>query len=82
MKNRKRYTVQYKPTGAGKAMMRGMGVFHAVFGTVFALIALTVIIPSAGLIGILFLAAGVFFAVNGALIALGKNDLMGRAYQI
>ncbi|WP_251318722.1 SHOCT domain-containing protein [Flintibacter muris] len=82
MKNRKRYTVQYKPTGAGKAMMRGMGVFHAVFGTVFALIALTVIIPSAGLIGILFLAAGVFFAVNGALIALGKNGLMGRAYQI
>lgn len=82
MKNRKRYTVQYKPTGAGKTMMRGMGLFHAIFGTVFALIALFEIIPMAGLFGIPFLAAGVFFAVNGTLIALGKNGLMGRSYQI
>ena len=63
-------------------MMRAMGVFHAVFGTVFAIIAVTVIIPSAGLFGVLFLAAGVFFAVNGTLIALGKEGLMGRSYQI
>lgn len=80
---KKRYMVRYKPaTKAEKAMLRGMGLFHAIFGTVFAVIALTVIIPSAGLFGLLFLAAGVFFAVNGTLIALGKNGLMGRSYQI
>lgn len=82
MKKQKRYTVRYAPTGAGKTMLRGMGVFHAIFGTVFALVALFEIIPAAGLFGIPFLAAGVFFAVNGTLIALGKNGLMGRSYQI
>ena len=81
-RRRRRVTVHYKPTGAGKTMMRAMGVFHAVFGTVFAIIAVTVIIPSAGLFGVLFLAAGVFFAVNGTLIALGKEGLMGRSYQV
>lgn len=81
-RRRRRVTVRYKPTGAGKTMLRAMGVFHAVFGTVFAIIAVTVIIPSAGLFGVLFLAAGVFFAVNGTLIALGKEGLMGRSYQI
>lgn len=81
MKNRKRYTVQYKPTGAGKAMMRGMGLFHAIFGTVFALIGLSAL-PHAGLFSLIFVAAGAFFAVNGALIALGKNGLMGRSFQI
>lgn len=81
-RRRRRVTVRYKPTGAGKTMFRAMGVFHAVFGTVFAIIALTVIIPSAGLFGVLFLAAGVFFAVNGTLIALGKEGLMGRSYQV
>lgn len=80
---KKQYTVRYKPvTKTEKAMMRGMGVFHAVFGTIFAIIALTAIIPSAGLVGLLFLAAGVFFAVNGTMVALGKNGLVGRSYQI
>ena len=80
---KKRYTVRYKPvTKTEKAMMREMGVFHAVFGTIFAIIALTAIIPSAGLVGLLFLAAGVFFAVNGTMVALGKNGLVGRSYQI
>lgn len=80
---KKRYMVRYKPTTkTEKAMLRGIGVFHAIFGTVFAIVALTAIIPSAGLIGLLFLAAGVFFAVNGTLIALGKNGLVGRSYQI
>lgn len=82
MKKQKRYTVRYAPTGAGKAMMRGVGVFHAIFGTVFALIALLEIIPAAGLFGVIFLAAGVFFAVNGTLLALGKNGLMSRSYRI
>ena len=80
---KKRYMVRYKPaTKTEKAMLRGMGLFHAFFGAVFALIALTAIIPSAGLIGLLFLAAGVFFAVNGVLVALGKTGLIGRSYQI
>lgn len=80
---KRRYMVRYKPaTKTEKAMMRGMGLFHAAFGTIFAIIALTAIIPSAGLVGLLFLAAGVFFAVNGTMVALGKNGLVGRSYQI
>ena len=82
MRKQKKYTVRYEPTGAARGMMRAIGVLHAVFGTVFALAAITTIIPSAGLIGLLFLAAGVFFAVNGTLIALGKNGLIGRSYRI
>lgn len=81
-RRRRRVTVRYKPTGAGKAMMRGMGVIHAIFGTVFAVFAVTTIIPNIPLFGVLFLAVGVFFAVNGALIALGKEGLMGRSYQV
>lgn len=80
---KKRYTVRYKPaTKTEKTMMRGMGLFHAAFGTIFAIIALTAILPSAGLIGLLFLAAGIFFAVNGTMVALGKSGLVGRSYQI
>ena len=80
MKNRKRYTVRYKPaTKTEKAMVRGMGLFHAIFGTLFALIGLSAL-PHAGLL--IFVTAGGFFAVNGALIALGKGGLVGRSYQI
>lgn len=82
MKNRKRYTVRYKPaTKTEKAMVRGIGVFHAIFGTVFALIGLSAL-PHAGLFSLIFVTAGGFFAVNGALIALGKGGLVGRSYQI
>lgn len=82
MKKQKRYTVRYAPTTkTGKAMLRGMGLFHASIGVIFVIVALTAIIPSAGLFGIPFLVGGAFFAVNGTLIALGKNGL-GRSYQI
>ena len=82
MKNRKRYTVRYKPaTKTEKAMVRGMGLFHAIFGTLFALIGLSAL-PQAGLFSLIFVTAGGFFAVNGALIALGKGGLVGRSYQI
>ena len=82
MKNRKRYTVWYKPaTKTEKAMVRGMGLFHAIFGTLFALIGLSAL-PHAGLFSLIFVTAGGFFAVNGALIALGKGGLVGRSYQI
>ena len=82
MKNRKRYTVRYKPaTKTEKAMVRGMGLFHAIFGTLFALIGLSAL-PHAGLFSLIFVTAGGFFAINGALIALGKGGLVGRSYQI
>ena len=82
MKTRKRYTVRYKPaTKTEKAMVRGMGLFHAIFGTLFALIGLSAL-PHAGLFSLIFVTAGGFFAVNGALIALGKGGLVGRSYQI
>ena len=62
-------------------MVRGMGLFHAIFGTLFALIGLSAL-PHAGLFSLIFVTAGGFFAVNGALIALGKGGLVGRSYQI
>ena len=79
---KKRYMVRYKPaTKAEKAMLRGMGLFHAIFGTLFALIGLSAL-PHAGLFSLIFVTAGGFFAINGALIALGKGGLVGRSYQI
>ena len=57
-RRRGRITVQNQPTGAARGMMRGMGVVHAIFGGVFVLIALTEIMPQAGIIGLPFLAGG------------------------
>lgn len=75
---RGRITVQNQPTGAGQFMMRGMGVVHAIFGGVFAFVALTVIMPQAGIIGLPFLAAGAFFCVNGIRMVVSKNDIPHR----
>lgn len=75
---RGRITVQNQPTGAGRFMMRGMGVVHAVFGGVFAFIALTVIMPQAGIIGLPFLVAGAFFCINGIRMVVSKNDIPHR----
>lgn len=80
---RGRITVQHQPTGAAKVAQRGIGVVHAVVGAVFVIISLTEIIPSAGLFGLPFLAAGAFFAVNGTLLALGRNGFAHRtAYDV
>ncbi|MBE6973620.1 MAG: hypothetical protein E7440_07075 [Ruminococcaceae bacterium] len=75
---RGRITVQSQPTGAARGMQRMMGVVHAVFGFVFVTIALTQIIPHAGLIGLPFLAAGAFFCINGIRLAVSKNGMAHR----
>ena len=77
-RRRGRITVQNQPTGAGRFMMKGMGVVHAVFGFVFAMTALTTIIPQAGLIGLPFLVAGGFFCINGIRMVVSKNDIPHR----
>ena len=77
-RRRGRITVQNQPTGAAQAVMRLMGVIHAVFGFFFAMIALTAIIPTTGLFGLPFLLAGGFFAINGLRMALGKTDTKGK----
>lgn len=77
-RRRGRITVQNQPTGAARGMMRGMGVVHAIFGGVFVLIALTEIMPQAGIIGLPFLAGGAFFLVNGIRIAVSKNGMAQR----
>ena len=82
-RRRGRITVQNQPTGAARGMMRGMGVVHAIFGGVFAFIAVTVIIPDAGIIGLPFLAAGLFFCINGIRMAVSKNGMAQRiAYDV
>lgn len=75
---RGRITVQNQPTGAARAMMRGMGIVHAIFGGVFVFVALTTIMPNAGIIGLPFLAAGAFFCINGIRMAVSKNDIAHR----
>lgn len=75
---RGRITVQSQPTGAARGMQRMMGVVHAIFGFVFVTIALTQIIPHAGLIGLPFLAAGAFFCINGIRLAVSKNGMAHR----
>ena len=77
-KKRGRITVQHQPTGAARGMQRLMGVVHAVFGFVFAVLSITQIIPHAGLIGIAFLAVGLFFLINGIRLAVSKNDVAHR----
>ena len=80
---RGRVTVQHQPTGAERGMVRFMGVFHAVFGAVFVIVALTVILPSAGLFALPFLLGGAFFCVNGIRLAIGKNGFAHRvAYDV
>ena len=82
-RRRGRITVQNQPTGAARGMMRGMGVVHAIFGGVFAFIAVTMIIPDAGIIGLPFLAAGLFFCINGIRMAVSKNGMAQRvAYDV
>lgn len=82
-RRRGRITVQNQPTGAARGMMRGMGVVHAIFGGVFAFIAITTIIPQAGIIGLPFLAAGAFFCINGIRMAVSKNGMEQRvAYDV
>ena len=82
-RRRGRITVQNQPTGAARGMMRGMGVVHAIFGGVFAFIAITTIIPQAGIIGLPFLAAGAFFCINGIRMAVSKNGMAQRvAYDV
>ena len=77
-RRRGRVTVQHQPTGAARGMMRLMGAVHAVFGFVFAAIAIAEIIPGAGLFGLPFLAAGVFFCINGIRLMVSKNDVAHR----
>lgn len=77
-RRRGRITVQHQPTGGEQVMRRLMGVVHAVFGFVFAATAATTIIPNAGLFGLPFLVAGLFFLINGIRIAVTKNDFAHR----
>ena len=82
-RRRGRITVQNQPTGAARATMRMMGVVHAIFGGVFAFIALTQILPQAGIIGLPFLAGGAFFLINGIRMAVSKNGMAQRvAYDV
>lgn len=75
---RGRITVQSQPTGAARGMQRMMGVVHAVMGFVFVVISITTIIPNAGLFGVIFLVAGLFFCINGIRLAVSKNDVAHR----
>lgn len=77
-KKRGRITVQSQPTGAARGTQRMIGAIHAVMGFVFVVISVTEIIPSAGLIGVVFLAAGLFFLVNGIRLVVSKNDVTHR----
>lgn len=77
-KKRGRITVQSQPTGAARGMQRMMGVVHAVMGFVFVVISITTIIPNAGLFGVIFLVAGLFFCINGIRLAVSKNDVAHR----
>ena len=64
--NRQRYTPQ--PTKTDKAEVRGVGIFHMIFGTIFALVGLSVL-PVVGLFALPFVLGGIFFAVNGWRVA-------------
>lgn len=75
---RGRITVQSQPTGAAQGMRRAMGVVQAIFGLVFVTVALTEIMPVAGIIGLPFLAVGGLFTVMGIVTAVSKNGMAQR----
>lgn len=75
---RGRITVQSQPTGATRAAMKGIGLVHASIGFVFVVVAVTEIIPYAGLFGLPFLLGGGFFFLNGLRVVISKNDLAHR----
>jgi len=82
-RKRGRVTMQYQPTGAARGVQRMIGVIHALVGSVFVILSVTVIIPNAGLFGLIFLVVGGFFAVNGIRMAVSKNGMAQRvAYDI
>jgi len=82
-RKRGRITMQYQPTGAARGMQRMIGVIHALVGSVFVILSITMIIPNAGLFGLIFLVVGGFFAVNGIRIAVSKNGMAQRvAYDV
>ena len=68
---RGRFTVQYQPTGDARGIRRGMGVGQAIFGLTFVVVALTQIIPNAGLFGLPFLAIGGLYLGMGVVTAGG-----------
>lgn len=74
--NRQRYPQQTDKTG--KAVVRMVGVVHMIFGTVFALVGLS-IFPAVGLFALPFILGGAFFAVNGYRVAAMKVGAMKRA---
>lgn len=78
VKKRGRITVQSQPTGAARGTQRMIGAVHAVLGFVFVVISITEIIPNAGLFGVIFLVAGLFFFVNGIRLVVSKNDMAHR----
>lgn len=78
IKKRGRITVQSQPTGAARGVQRMIGAVHAVMGFVFVVISITEIIPNAGLFGIIFLVAGLFFCINGIRLMVSKNDVAHR----
>lgn len=77
-RKRGRITVQSQPTGAARGMQRMIGAVHAVMGFVFVVISITEIIPNAGLFGLIFLAGGLFFLINGIRLVVSKNDVAHR----
>lgn len=77
-KKRGRITVQSQPTGAARGIQRMIGVVHAVMGFVFVVLSITAIIPNAGLFGVIFLVAGLFFCINGIRMVVSKNDITHR----
>jgi len=82
-RKRGRITMQYQPTGAARGMQRMIGVIHALVGSVFVILSITMIIPNAGLFGLIFLVVGGFFAVNGIRMAVSKNGMAQRvAYDV
>ena len=62
------------------AAVRGMGLIHAIFGTVFVIAGARIILV-AGLFGLPFLVAGAFFALNGIRLALGKTKTPAKKNQ-
>ena len=67
----RRRRMRYQPS-------KGQCIFSGIVGIFFCIIGFTVVLPGAGIFGLLWTAIAVYFTVNSFRMAAGKKNMMGH----
>jgi len=71
----RRRRMRYQPS-------KGHCIFAGIVGIFFCLVGFTVVLPGAGIFGLVWTAIAVAFTVNSFRMAAGKKNMMGHHYII